>query len=309
MAESTWPDPATTPARQVSDIQYEQLAVAGYLESGVVGTSASGAAFADSTGRQVKIKANTKAIIRGRMYNSGTTDIVKAVTANTSGSIRIDLLVLQLDRATWRVTSVIKAGTPGAGVPALQQDLDTAGAGAGKWEIPLAVITVVNNASTLNPADVVCVAPYLYPASTIAAGHSYPGSGGIGTAFGGALVDSTFRTGPAMLRANYRYSIEAHFPLAYSAVSDVITYNRFDLRKSDGATTIGTIYTPPTNVYNPFMFHLEWQYAPTVDEVQDFQIWAQGLKVSGGQWNWSQVQMGAGTFTRVRCLGPAPITA
>lgn len=160
MAETTWPDPSTTPARLVTDIQYEKLFQ--FLGDGLWGTPLSPATYGDSTGRQVKIKANTRALIKGRIYDSGTTDVTKTITANTSGSTRLDLLVLQLDRATWRITSVVKAGTPGSSTPpSVQRDTDDAATGTGKFELPLAQITVANNAATIAAGDVRPLAFYI----------------------------------------------------------------------------------------------------------------------------------------------------
>lgn len=174
MAETTWPDPSTTPPRQVTDIQYEKLLQ--FLGDGLWGSPLTPAVVGDSSGRQVKIKANTRALIKGHIYDSGTTDVVKSIAANTSGQTRLDLIVLQLDRATWRVTSQIKQGTPGATTPpSLQRDADDAGAGTGKFEVPVALVTVLNNAGTIAAGDVRPVAYYigLPELWTTADAHSY----------------------------------------------------------------------------------------------------------------------------------------
>ncbi len=157
MAESSWPTVAGS--RSVADNEYELMA-AGYITDGVIGQwTQSSPVFADSTGRQVKIRANFTAVVAGHGYSSGSSDSTRSVTANASGSTRIDLVVLGLDRTTLEVTSYVKAGTPGAGVPpALQRD--ARGLTTGKWEIPLARVTVVNGASNLAPADVTDIGWY-----------------------------------------------------------------------------------------------------------------------------------------------------
>lgn len=160
MAESTWPDPSTTPSRLVNDIQYEKLF--SVMGDGLLGTPLTPAVVGDSTGLQVKIKANTRGLVKGHMYDAGTTDVVKTIAANTSGSTRLDLVVLQLDRATWKVTSQVKLGTPGASTPpTVQRDADDTATGTGKFEIPLAQVTVANGASTITAGNVKPLAYYI----------------------------------------------------------------------------------------------------------------------------------------------------
>jgi hypothetical protein len=157
VAESSWPTIAGS--RAVTDDQYEVMA-AGYTADGVISQwTDSAPVFADSSGRQVKIRANFTAIVAGHGYSSGTSDTIKAVTANASGSTRIDLIVLGLDRTTQAVTAYVKAGTPGAGVPpALLRD--ARGGGTGKWEIPIGQVSVANGAATLAAATVTNIAWY-----------------------------------------------------------------------------------------------------------------------------------------------------
>jgi hypothetical protein len=161
MAEVSWPDPAASHA--VTDVQYEQL-MAAHTGDGIVGTPTDApVVYADSSGMQVKIKANRYGLVRGHGWGSGSVDFTKTITANGSGNPRIDLVVLQLDRSTWKVTTVVKTGTPSAtpAIPALQQDADTVGAGAGKWEIPLATVAVANGAATIAPGNVTPLHWYL----------------------------------------------------------------------------------------------------------------------------------------------------
>ncbi len=158
MAESSWPTVAGS--RVVTDDQWEQLASA-FSDDGIVDApGASTAVYGDGSGRQVKIRANKLAVVGGHGYFSGTSDVVKTITANVSGLTRIDRVVLGLDRTTWAVTSYVKAGTPGSGTaPALQRDAK--GVGTGKWEISLATVTVVNGASLISASDVVVDQPYI----------------------------------------------------------------------------------------------------------------------------------------------------
>lgn len=151
VAESSAPTVAGS--RAVTDDDYELLS-SGFAADGVLGqwTQAT-PVFADSTGRQVKVRAGFTALVGGHVYRSGTSDIVRSISANASGSTRIDMIVLGLDRSTLAVTSYVKAGTPGAGAPpALQRD--ARGLTSGKWEIPIGMVTVINGAANLAAGDV-----------------------------------------------------------------------------------------------------------------------------------------------------------
>lgn len=159
MAESSWP--TTAGGRAVSDVQWETMA-RGFAADGIIGAPTDPAVvYADSTGMQVKIRANKDGLVRGRGWTSGTSEFTKAIGANSSGSTRIDLIVLKLTRSSWAVTIEVKAGTPGAGVPALTQD--ATGTGTGTYEIALAQVTVTNGASTIAASNVVNVARYIGP--------------------------------------------------------------------------------------------------------------------------------------------------
>lgn len=156
MAEYTWPSPGYN-SRAVTDREYEEL-VSAYAGDGLVGDTADSAPiYADGSGMLVKVRANKRALVRAHMWASGTTDYTKTVTANASGALRQDLVVLRLTRATWAVTVEVKAGTPGAGLPALQQDL----ANSGFFEIPIAVVQVASGAASIAAGDVTPVGWYL----------------------------------------------------------------------------------------------------------------------------------------------------
>lgn len=164
MAESSWPDPAASEA--VTDIQYEKmLAAAAAAGDGLLGTPADAPAlFGDATGKHVKVRAGVWATVRGRGWRSGTSDVTVNLTDNTSGSPRVDRVVLRYDRSTYQVRVAVKVGTPASAnpvEPALQQDTDLAGAGSGLWEFPLGRVAVASGYATINPADVAPEAWYL----------------------------------------------------------------------------------------------------------------------------------------------------
>lgn len=152
--------PSTAGGRAVTQVQHELLARC-WSGDGVLGSpDDSSLVFADTTGRQVKFRASKTAVVGGHGYFSGATDIAVPVTANTSGSTRIDLAVLRLDRSTWEVTEAVVAGSPGAGVPPAATQ-NSYSVGTGVWELPVATVTVVNGAATLGPADAVPIEPHI----------------------------------------------------------------------------------------------------------------------------------------------------
>lgn len=158
MASSTWPDGSP---RSVDDNEYEILGSA-WSTDGVVGSPAdTSVVYGDASGMQVKVRSGKYAVVHGKGWYSGTSDITKAISANGTGQPRVDLVVLGLDRSTQLVTEYVKAGTAGANPqpPALQRD--AAGAGSGKWEIPLARVAVASGAATISSGNVTVVAPWI----------------------------------------------------------------------------------------------------------------------------------------------------
>lgn len=146
MAEESWPN-AGHNSGAVTTVEYEQLAhpTGG---DGIVGSTAdTSVVYADGAGtRVVKVRAGKRAVVRGFAWYSGAADIsMPSLTANSSGSVRVDLIVLRLDRSNGEVTLEAVTGTPGAGAPNPTQDAGTSGV----WELPLAQVTVADGATTL----------------------------------------------------------------------------------------------------------------------------------------------------------------
>lgn len=170
MAETYWP---AVPARTVNDLQFD-IMVGAQTPEGLVGLPTDPTfVFADGTGRQVKFRAERYALLRGKLWYSGTTDVVAAVAANASGSTRIDLPVIGLDRATWVVSGYVKAGTPGAGVPPTLEQVTTGS--TGKYEIAAGgAVTVVNGAVTLNGSDVQAGGLFVAPGSYVCTSTTRP---------------------------------------------------------------------------------------------------------------------------------------
>jgi hypothetical protein len=143
MAQSSWPSPAHND-RAVTDVEYEKIA-ARFSDDGVDGKPSDAAVVTAGTGLNVTVRAGVYATLRGHAWTSGTSNVTLAVGANSSGQTRTDRVVLRLDRSDWTVRAVVKAGTPGAGAPALTQSTgDT-----GTYEIPLADVTVLNGAASV----------------------------------------------------------------------------------------------------------------------------------------------------------------
>lgn len=159
MAEESWP--TTASGRSISDTQWERMAP-GFALDGIIGTALdTSVVYADSTGMQVKIRANKEGNLRGHGWWSGTSEFTRSIGPNTSGSTRIDLVVLKLTRAGRTVSIVVKPGIPGAGAPGLTQD--PLSSGSGVWEMAVTQVTVPHNATTISAAQVVNLAQYLSP--------------------------------------------------------------------------------------------------------------------------------------------------
>jgi hypothetical protein len=158
VAESSWPSPSN--GRVVDDSQYEKIGTLLGAVHGVLGDFTNPQlVYGDSTGRQFKVAADRYALVRGHIWWSGSSIVTVPIAANTSGSTRIDLVVLRLSRTTWDVNLVVIAGTPGAGAPASTQNSGTTGV----WDMTLAQVTVANNASTITAANVAYYGVHLDP--------------------------------------------------------------------------------------------------------------------------------------------------
>lgn len=79
-------------------------------------------------------------------YNSAS--LAVPISANASGSTRIDVIVLRADYTAQTVRIAVVQGTPAAGIPALTQSAGSI------WEIPLAYVTLVSGFTTIAASDV-----------------------------------------------------------------------------------------------------------------------------------------------------------
>lgn len=117
------------------------------VNTNVIGGSAL-QVYGNSSGLQVLVRSGS-ALVRGVMY-SNTADVTLAIGANSSGSTRIDRVVLRMNRGAATVSLVVIAGTPG-GTPVPPAITQTVG---GTWDITLAQVRVVTGATTIAPGDV-----------------------------------------------------------------------------------------------------------------------------------------------------------
>lgn len=142
MAQESYPSPDN--AREVTDLQYETLS-ARFSDDGIYGTPADTAVVSAGVGLSVNVRANVAGSVRGHGWSSGSDGDTLTVSANTSGSTRVDRVVLRLDRSTWNVRAVVKEGTPGAGAPALTQDTGDTGV----YEVPVAEVNILSGAGSV----------------------------------------------------------------------------------------------------------------------------------------------------------------
>lgn len=169
MAEVSYP---TAGGGGVTDARYEAL-IGSVLPSGLIGSPAlSSLVYADSSGRQVKVQPSRAAMVRGFRWESDGAGITRSIAANASGNPRIDLAVLRLNRNDFTVTFQVIQGTPAASpvAPTVTQNTGSTGV----WELPLAQITVANNATTLAAATVVDISWYLGATDLVGTSASFP---------------------------------------------------------------------------------------------------------------------------------------
>ncbi|HEY9415968.1 MAG TPA: hypothetical protein VIQ30_14485, partial [Pseudonocardia sp.] len=143
MAQDSWPAPGHN-SGALTEAEWERVAVR-FTDNGVYGTPADLPVVVPGTGLSVTVKSERSAGVRGFNWYSGSVDYTHTIPTNVAGQTRVDRIVLRLDRSDWTVRSIRKAGTAGAGAPALQQDTGS----TGLYEIPLAQVTIGNNASSL----------------------------------------------------------------------------------------------------------------------------------------------------------------
>lgn len=274
MALDSWPN-AVHNARVVSLAENEQLWAA--TPSGLVGYTGVTPVYADSTGKQVKVRAGVNGRIRGTRFTN-VAETVVALTNNTSGNPRVDLLVARLNRpATGGVTpsdsytvkfvviAGVAAAAPVAPAPVRNETTD----GSGFWDIPLAEIKVANNYTTVAAGDVTnrawWVAPSGYQGFDAAKPTVEPGAlyqaHDTGITYiglnGGTWQRLYYNTGWKALNAPSGYSFAA---MHFARAGDVVIMNARVIRTGavvaagTNATfgTLGTSFRPGMSVWGVY---------------------------------------------------------
>lgn len=162
MAEDSWP--ASDHVNMANDGEYERL-VAFEQSAGNGLPSDTSMVFADSSGMQVKIRANKFALVRGHEWTSGSSDFALAISANGTGSTRQDLVVLRFTRADAKIRAVVKTGST---------TLTTDAVGSGVWEIAIGQVAVPAGASTIAAGAVTRKEYFLGPLPIVCTSNTRP---------------------------------------------------------------------------------------------------------------------------------------
>lgn len=123
--------------------------------SGLIGYTGVTPVYADSTGKQVKVRAGVAGRLRGTRFNNATETIIGPFANNTSGQPRIDLVCARLNRPGGYVIGYsIIAGIPAANPIAPQPVRNDTTDGSGFFDQPLAEVKIANNYTSVAGTDV-----------------------------------------------------------------------------------------------------------------------------------------------------------
>lgn len=101
----------------------------------------------------VNIGAGAALVAGGWYHNDAPLSVTPA--ANSSGSLRVDVVVIQFDYVAQTIRGAIHQGTPGGGVPTLTQSIGTI------FEIPLAYLNLSSGFSSIAASDVIDIREYV----------------------------------------------------------------------------------------------------------------------------------------------------
>lgn len=151
MAELSYP---VADGGSVTEFAYEKLTGQalgeGRYDDESLALNSNAICYADSTGRHVKLRAGTSALVRGYRWEAGADPVVVPLAANTTGLARIDLITLRLDRESYTVRGHAIQGSPSSNpIPPspLRQLTDT-----GYYDLPLAQVRVTSSSTTGQPS-------------------------------------------------------------------------------------------------------------------------------------------------------------
>ena len=136
------------PGASVMTGQWSRMARLWKPDGVIFGYSNEYQVFADSSGKQVKVKTGAVWIKGGYAYDTAENTI--ALASNASGNPRIDVIAAEIDWVNNTMGIVAITGTPGVtpSAPALTQTDGT------KWQIKLAQVAIANGYTTVAAGDV-----------------------------------------------------------------------------------------------------------------------------------------------------------
>ncbi|WP_371671220.1 tail fiber domain-containing protein [Streptomyces sp. NBC_00289] len=141
-------------SQAVTETQFSQM-FREFQDTGVVASFGASSGFAVSAGTGMVLNVSSGlAFVRGFMAQSSATDTVTIPAANTS--VRVDRVILRLDPAVNSIVLAVKQGTAGSTTPAALTQTDT-----GIYEMPLALVTVNANVTSITSGDVQRTRPYV----------------------------------------------------------------------------------------------------------------------------------------------------
>lgn len=129
--------------------------------------------YGDGSGRQLKIRPNAAAIVRGFAWESDSAGLTVPIEANTTGKLRYDLVTLRLDRGDdFKVrVHVIKGATGSSASEATEPTPVERIAADGVYDWPIGVARVVSSTTSGQPilqdTDVTRRDHYLAPTSMV----------------------------------------------------------------------------------------------------------------------------------------------
>lgn len=127
----------------------------------------------DGSGRQVKIRPSSAAIVRGFAWESDSAGLIVPIEANTTGKLRIDLVTLRLNRDDdFKVrVHVIKGATGSSASAATEPTPVQRIAADGVYDWPIGAVKVVSSTTAGQPllqdVDVTRRDHYLAPTSIV----------------------------------------------------------------------------------------------------------------------------------------------
>jgi hypothetical protein len=165
VADDSWPSPNHN-SRAVSSDELDAL-LSPYVPSGLIGRPTDlDIVFADSSGRNVKVRAERHGLVHGRLWYSGSSTVTLTIAANGSGNDRYDLVVLRYNKSTYDIRATVITGVAGSGVP---DPIDS----VSYFDVPLGFVKVEPGASVI-AGDHVTASGYFIASTAYESKAAYP---------------------------------------------------------------------------------------------------------------------------------------